>query len=69
MPQHYKLVGTYHQYNPYKVGDKIRWKRTGEEMRVGDDWEELNHWTGGDDRYHIVTDTGRVLHIDEIEHC
>ena len=58
----WKRDGTYdHSYN---VGDRIKWKRTGEIMTVGDDWDELEHW--GSISSHIVTTSGRVLSIDEI---
>jgi hypothetical protein len=67
MPYEYKLVGSYHEDNPFKVGDKIKKKGEDEEMRVGDDWGELIHWGGRSaDKTHIVTTCGRVLSIDQI---
>lgn len=67
MPFWTKLEGEYHKDNPFKEGDIIKWKCTGEIMTVGNDWDELKYWTGGDDRFHIVTTNGRVLSIEEIE--
>lgn len=65
MPFTYKLSGSYHEDNPYKEGDTIRWKYNNEIMTVGDDWEELLKW--GNERDYIVTTSGRVLSITEIE--
>jgi hypothetical protein len=68
MPFEYKLIGNYHEDNPYRVGDKVKWKRTDEIMTVGDDWDELNYWCpNGGDKTHIVTTSGRVLAITEVE--
>ncbi len=62
----YGLIGGYSEKNPFKVGDTIRWRRTGEIMTVGDDWNELYKWTN-DDETNIVTNTGRVLDVIECE--
>lgn len=66
MPFGYKLTGSYHKNNPFSIGDRIKWKSTGEVMTVGDDWEELQRW--GSDEHHIVTTSGRVLRVTEVEH-
>lgn len=59
--------GYYPDTNPYKTGDTIKWKSTGEIMTVGDDFGELYKWYPNGDDTHIVTTSGRVLHINEIE--
>jgi len=53
--------------NPYKVGDKIKWKRDGKIYTVGDDGEEILYWCPNGESTHIVTTCGRVLSINEIE--
>ena len=62
----YGLVGGYSEKNPFKVGDRIKLKRNNEIMTVGDDWDELYHWTS-DDENNIVTTNGRVLSVSECE--